>query len=290
VSAVGSAVARPVRRRLRFVRTRAGRVGLVVVAFLVALAVVGPYLAPHSPEALLGIPYTPPGGDFLLGTDFLGRDVLSRVLHGGRSLIGLAALSTAVAYVIGASLGLFAGFSRTIASSVVMRSADVLLAFPGLLILLVLTAALGPGATALLVGITVGHIPSIVRVIQAATLDASVRSYVEAAVARGEPLRYTLFREILPNIAGTITADAGPRLTISILAIASLNFLGLGLQPPLSDWALMINENRSGLGLQPWAVVVPAILIAALTISVNAVADALARRLGTSVEEELIRR
>lgn len=288
MSAAGLTVPRGRRRRL--VRTRSGRIGLVVIVFLVCLAVFGPLFAPHDPEELLGAPYGPRSGEYPLGTDSLGRDVLSRVLHGGRSLIGLAVLSTAAAYLIGASLGLLAGFRRTLLSATIMRSADVLLALPGLLILLVLTAAIGPGATALLIGITIGHIPAILRVIQAATLDASVRSYVEAAVARGEPVRYILFREILPNITGTIAADAGPRLTISILAIASLNFLGVGLQPPLSDWALMINENRPGLSLAPWTTIVPGLLIALLTISVNAVADALARAVGAPVEAELLRR
>lgn len=270
--------------------TRGAWAGLATIALLLALAIFGPALAPHDPDALLGLPYGPPDDEFLLGTDYIGRDVLSRVLNGGRSLILLAFVSTALAYLIGGTLGLLAGFKRTTVSAVIMRSADVVLALPGLLILLVLTAAVGPGARTLLAGITIGHIPAIIRVIQAATLDASVRGYVEAAVARGEPVGYTMFREILPNLSSTIAADAGPRLTISILAIASLNFLGVGLQPPLSDWALMINENRAGISLTPWPVVVPAILIAALTIAVNAVADSIARSVGTTVEAELVRR
>src|SRR5262249_51192655 len=137
--------------------------------------------------------------------------------------------------------------------------------------------AMGTGRAALVVGATIVQIPSIARIMRTATQEQSVRGFVEAAVARGERTRSILGREILPNIAGPIAADAGLRLTYSILIIASVNFLGLGLQPPSADWGLMVSENRGGIGLNTLAVLVPAALIALLTISLNLVADRLSR-------------
>jgi ABC-type dipeptide/oligopeptide/nickel transport system permease subunit len=165
-----------------------------------------------------------------------------------------------------------------------MRAMDVLLAFPPILFLLVLATGAGPGLVVLVVGVAVTQVPGIARVVRSATLETSVRSYVEAAVARGERRSFILGREILPNIARTILADAGVRLTGAILLVASINFLGLGLQPPIADWALMISENRSGLTIQPWATVAPVIMIAAVTMVVNLIADAVAEGLGVSAD------
>jgi ABC-type dipeptide/oligopeptide/nickel transport system permease subunit len=171
-----------------------------------------------------------------------------------------------------------------------MRAMDVLLAVPPLLFLLVLATGSGSNLTVLVLGVATVHVPSIARIVRAATQEVSTRGYVEAAVARGERTPALLAREILPNVLGTVLADAGIRLTASILILASVNFLGLGLQPPRADWALMISENRGGIGLQPWAVAAPALLIAFLTISVNLVADAVARSLGTSTDRKRVAR
>ncbi len=276
--------------RLRFARSWSGRIGLVLGLVILAVALLGPLFAAHSPSELVGPPYQLPTSAFPLGTDFLGRDVLSRVLWGGRSVIALAGAATALAYVFGISIGLFAGFTRSIADSALMRFMDVLLAFPPIILLLVLATGAGPSAWALIIGVAITHVPGIARIVRAATLETSVRGYVEAAVARGEQVSFILRREILPNIALPILADAGVRLTGSILLVASVNFLGLGLQPPAADWALMISENRGGLTIQPWAAVVPIVLIAGLTIAVNLVADAFARGLGRSVERARIAR
>lgn len=269
---------------------RRGGVALGMVGFILALAVLGPLFAPHSPSAIVGAPATDPSGAALLGTDFLGRDVLSRVLWGGRSIVVLAGLATLIAYLVGATIGLVAGYSRSFLDPLLMRAMDVLLAFPPILFLLVLATGAGSSPAVVVIGIATIHVPGVARLIRTATLDASVRGYVEAAVARGERLRYLLFREILPNIRGVIVADGGPRLTVSILLVASLNFLGLGLQPPAADWALMISENRVNLTIQPWAVVAPAVLIAILTIAVNIVADEVSRGIGRSGERAVVLR
>jgi ABC-type dipeptide/oligopeptide/nickel transport system permease subunit len=147
-------------------------------------------------------------------------------------------------------------------------------------VLLLLAAGVGRGGLVLIVGVAAINVPMIARVVRTVTLEVSVRAYVEAAVLRGERLRYVLGRELLPNIAAPVAADAGVRFTASILAIAALNFLGLGVQPPAADWSTMIAENRDAITLQPWAVAAPALLIALLSLSVNTSADAFARSLG----------
>jgi peptide/nickel transport system permease protein len=276
--------------RLRFARSGYGKVGLAGSLFLLALIVIGPFFAPHDPAGIVGIPLQRPSGQFLLGTDGLGRDVLSRILWGGRSIVGLAVLATALAYLVGASIGLLAGYTRSIVDPLLMRAMDVLLAVPPLLLLLVLATGAGRSLVVLVLGVATVHVPSIARIVRAATQEVAVRGYVEAAVARGERTAAVLRREILPNVLGTVLADAGIRLTASILILASVNFLGLGRQPPAADWALMISENRGGITLQPWAVAVPALLIAFLTVAVNLVADAVARSLGTSTDRKRVAR
>lgn len=265
------------RNRFHFVRTRSGALGIGLVAFILLVALFGRYFAPHDPSASIAVPLTGPSGDNLLGTDFLGRDVFSRLLYGGRSVILLAAAATALGYVVGLTIGLVAGYTRSLVDPILMRSVDVMLALPPLLFLLVLITGAGTSVAVLVIGVAAIQAPGISRIVRTATLEVSVRGYVEAAVARGERSIFVLTREVLPNILAPVLVDAGLRFTYSILIIASVNFLGLGLQPPSSDWALMISENRSGLTLNAWAVLAPAVLIAVLTIAVNMVGDAVAR-------------
>ncbi len=268
--------------RLRFARTKTGAVGLGLLAVVVLLALAGPFVAPNPPDRPIGVPLSGPTADAPLGTDFLGRDVLSRVLWGGRSVLGLAGLATILAYVGGATVGLVAGYSRSLLDPVLMRTADVMLSFPALLFLLVLVTGAGASKTVLVIGVALVQMPLIARIVRAATLEQSVRGFVEAAVARGESTAAVLRREILPNIVAPIAADVGLRFTYAIILVASVNFLGLGLQPPDADWALIISENRSGLTLNPYVILVPAMLIGLLTIGANLVGDSVARALGIS--------
>ena len=270
------------RGRLRFLQTRSGAVGLGLVTFVVLVAVFGRYFAPHGPSASIGVPLGGPSGDALLGTDSLGRDVFSRLLYGGRSVIALAAAATALAYLVGLTVGLVAGYSRSVVDPLLMRTADVMLAFPPLLFLLVLITGAGTGVGVLVIGVAAIQAPGISRIVRTATLEVSVRGYVEAAVARGERGVSVVVREVLPNILAPVLVDAGLRFTYSILIIASVNFLGLGLQPPSPDWALMISENRQYISLNPAAALAPAAMIALLTIGINLTGDAIARSLGRS--------
>jgi ABC-type dipeptide/oligopeptide/nickel transport system permease subunit len=225
-----------------------------------------------------------------LGTDFLGRDVFSRVLHGGHSVLLLGGAATALAYVVGVVIGLVAGYSRSVVDPILMRSMDVLLAFPALLVLLVLATGFGTHNWVLIVGVALVLIPAIARIMRTATLEASTRGYVDAALARGESTAAILRREILPNVTPVLLADFGIRFGYSVVIIASMNFLGLGQAPPAADWGLMISENRNYISLNEWSVLGPAIMLAMLTISVNITADAYVRSLGRSAVRRAGRR
>jgi peptide/nickel transport system permease protein len=269
-------------RRLRFLRTFSGAFGAGVVVCVLLVAVFGRYVAPHDPSAPIGVPLSDASSNALLGTDFLGRDVLSRLLYGGRSVILVALAATLLAYAAGLAIGLIAGYSRSLVDPLLMRSVDVLLAFPPLLLLLILITGAGTGVGVLIVGVAIIQAPAISRIVRTATQVEAVRAYVEAAIARGERPLAVVSREVLPNILAPVLVDSGLRFTFSILIIASVNFLGLGLQPPSPDWALMISENREFISVNVLAVLAPAAMIALLTIGINLAGDGIARSLGRS--------
>lgn len=261
----------------RFLRTTRGAIGLVVSAFVVAVALIGPLLAPHGYATPIGAPGAPPYAAAPLGTDYLGRDVLSRVLDGGLSVIWIGGAATLASYLVGLTIGLVAGYNRTLVDPILMRIVDVLLSFPALLLMLLFVGGLGANVGVLILGVTLVQLPGIARVMRTATLEISTRGYVEAAVSRGERTSWVLRREILPNIAPALLADLGVRFSYSIILVASMNYLGLGLQPPAPDWGVMMAENRSFVSLNVWSVLAPAIMLGLLTIGVNLMADAYVR-------------
>lgn len=262
------------RRALRQGRTK---VGLALVALLIAVALVGPLLAPYSPSEFAGAPYSTPSAGAKLGTDSLGRDVLSRFLWGGRSILGLSLAATAIGLVLGVTFGLVAAYARSLLDDVLMRSMDVVLAFPSIVLALVAVATVGPTLWLLVLAVGITTAPRVARVTRGASLEVVERDFVRAAEAIGESRRRILVGEILPNVASPLLVEASLRLTYSIGLIAGLSFLGFGLQPPAADWGLMINENRQGLTVQPWGVVMPVVAIALLTIGTSLVGDGLAR-------------
>jgi peptide/nickel transport system permease protein len=269
-------------RMSRILRTPSGAIGCLVLVFVVGVALVGPLIAPHDIATPIGGPGQPPGSGAPLGTDYIGRDVLSRLLNGGRSVIWIGGVATLLSYFVGLGIGLVAGYSKSLIDPLLMRAVDVLLAFPALLVLLLLVGGLGPHVGVLIVGVALVQLPGIARIVRTATLEMSTRGFVEAAEARGERMLSLLTREILPNIAPVILADFGIRFGYSIILIASVNYLGLGLAPPAADWGLMISENQQFIALNVWAVLAPAIMLALLTIGVNLVADTYVRTLGIS--------
>jgi peptide/nickel transport system permease protein len=260
---------------LRFGRTKVG-LGLVVAIVLIAL--VGPYVAPHSPFTTgVAADYSGPSAHAWLGADGIGRDILSRVLCGGRGVLGLSVAGTVLAMVIGVSLGLLAGYSRPAVDDVIMRLLDVLLAFPQIVFALLLVAMVGPKIWLLIVAVAVTHAPRIARVARGATLEIVGRDFVRASEALGVPRRKILFGEILPNITSPLLVEFGLRLTYSIGLVAALSFLGFGMRPPAADWGLMIQENHIAITVNPWATFVPVALIGLLTIGINLMADGLSR-------------
>lgn len=272
--------AETLRRTLGF---RSTQVGLVLFLVVVGLALVGPYVAPYPTTSIEGAPYLPPNGEHWLGIDNLGRDAFSRFLAGGRTIIGLSVAATLLGFVGGIPIGLVAGYTRNWVDEILMRVGDIVMAFPAIILVLILVAGGGSSLALLVVAVAATHAPRIARVVRGATLEVVVREYVEAAEARGERTFTILRREVLPNIWSPIIVDFGIRLTASIILIASVSFLGFGLQPPTADWGLMINENRGALTIQPWPLVAPIVAIAVLTISVNLIGDGVARALGRSL-------
>lgn len=261
----------------RAARTTRGRVGLVLVGLVAVIALLGPLLTPYSPTALLGVPFAPPGSAHLLGLEYVGRDTLARVLDGGIRILPLAVIATAAGVGLGAFFGISAGYRGGAYDEIVMRTLDVLLAVPQIILALLLVSL--AGASPLLVGTAVVliHAPQVARVARAATLRAAQEDFVKYSQALNDPPLRIMLTDVLPNVSGPLLVESALRLTFSIGIIASLNFLGLGTRPPFPDWGAMINENRIGIGQNPWPVVVPVALVAILTIGASLYADALSR-------------
>jgi peptide/nickel transport system permease protein len=258
-------------------RTPRGAVGLALAAVVVLIAFFGPFLAPRSPDALVTLTFAKPSSHFLLGADFLGRDVLSRILDGGWQLLAMALAATALGIIIGAMAGISAAYLQGAPDSIIMRAVDVILSFPQLVFALLLLSMIGPKPWLIVLAVGLSHAPAVARVLRAATLDIAERDYVKAVELQGMRPARVMLREILPNLSSPLMVEAGLRLTYSIIIMAGLAFLGFGQPPPTPNWGTMINENQTGLSLNPWAVIVPAVLIALLTIGTNTFTDAVAR-------------
>lgn len=255
------------------------KVGLAITLVLVAIALVGPFVTPHPPDQGVEgqFPFAPPSGDAWIGTDGLGRDTLSRFLAGGYTVLLLSGLATAIGVGLGIVVGLLAAYSHGKLDDLLMRSMDVVLSFPQIVFALVLAATVGPTLWLLVLAVAVTTMPRAARVTRGAAVEVVERDFVRAAEAIGLPRRRILFSEVLPNITSPLVVETTLRLTFNIAVVAGLSFLGFGLQPPAADWGLMINENKNGLIIQPWPVVLPVIAIGLLTIGTSLVGDGLAR-------------
>jgi peptide/nickel transport system permease protein len=254
-----------------------GKIGLVLLTVIVAIALLGPLFAPHNPNAFVGVPNQAPNGRLLFGADALGRDVWSRFLHGGWTVLYMSLAATVIGVGLGLIVGLTAAYMGGATDEILMRIADVFMAFPQIVLALLLVTAFGPKVYLIILCIGISHAPRVARVIRGAAQQVVERDFIKAAEAVGEPRRRVIFGELLPNVISPLMVEFGLRLTYSIALIAGINFLGLGIQPPQSDWGLMINENRLSLTVQPWGVVLPIIAIAVLTIGTNLLSDAYAR-------------
>lgn len=258
-------------------RTTRGRVGAALVMFVVLVAAIGPIVAPHSPTELVSGSFLPPGAGYPLGTDDLGRDVLSRLLNGGWELLAMAAVATVLGVAVGALVGILAAFEGGWLDSILMRTVDVLLAFPQIVFALMLVSIIGPKVWLIVVAVAIAHAPQVARVIRSAALDVCERDFVKSVELIAIPRRKIMTGEILPNLISPLMVELGLRLTFSIIIIAGLSFLGFGLQPPSPNWGAMINENRVGLVANPWAVIAPVVMLVILTVGMNTFTDAVAR-------------
>lgn len=258
-------------------RSKTFVVGVVVVAFWVFWAIVAARLTPYDPLAQTADVLARPGHKYLLGTDSLGRDVLSRVLAGATGVLQIAPLAMLLGVAGGTVVGLVTGYFRGLVDEAISRVIDAVLALPLIVIAVVAIVSLGPSTLTLIVVIGVVFTPLVTRTVRAAVLAERELDYVQAARLRGERAPYVMFVEILPNVMGPIVVEATVRLGYAIFAVAGLTFLGFGVQPPAPDWALQISQNYTLLagGSYWWTVLFPGLAIASLVVGVNLIADGL---------------
>ncbi|MGH2847985.1 MAG: ABC transporter permease [Thermoleophilaceae bacterium] len=258
------------------VRSKTFMVGATILVLWILDALLWRVVAPHDPSAANpAATLQGPSGAHLFGTDSLGRDVLSRVLAGASSVLTVAFAATALGIVGGIGVGLVTGYYRGLVDNVVMRLVDAALAFPLIMIAVLVLAVLGRSVVNVILVIGIVFTPLVSRTVRSAVLVEREREYVAAARLRGESGLYVMTAEILPNITGPIAVEATIRLGYAIFTAATLSFLGLGLQPPSPDWGLAVASGRAFLQIAPWIVLFPALALATLVVAVNLVADGL---------------
>ena len=249
-------------------------IGGGIVAFFVLLAIVGPYITPypfdqfHFKHRMVG-----PSEEFWLGTDRYGRDIFSRVVAGARLTVFMAGAGTLFGVLVGVLIGMFSGYTGGWVDEILMRCTDIAMSFPGLLLAMLVVAALGANEVNAVISIGIVFVPKVARVVRSATLGLRHVQFVEAAQVRGESRPFIIFSEILPNIWPPIIVESCIRLSYAVLLVVSLSYLGLGAQPPAPDWGLMIAKERAFMVTAPWVVFAPAAAIVALIISVNLLGD-----------------
>ncbi|MDF2094399.1 ABC transporter permease [Aquibaculum arenosum] len=264
----------------------AALVGLAIIFVNVAAAVLAPWIAPYSPTSTVGSVWLPPGEEgFLLGTDQNGRDMLTRMLYGARTSIGIALTATILSFLLGSVLGFLAATVGGWLDQLLSRIVDTLMAIPVLILALLVLTALGSSIPVLIGVIAVLDSTRVFRLSRAVGMDIAVMEYVEAARLRGEGLWWIIRREILPNALPPLIAEFGLRFCFAFLLISSLSFLGLGVQPPFADWGGMVRDNAQALEFGLSAPLIPAAGIAVLTIGVNLVVDWMLGLQGRTMED-----
>jgi peptide/nickel transport system permease protein len=262
------------RRSMRLWRTR---IGVALVGLIVLISIIGPYIAPYGPSTPVGVPNANPGGKAVLGTDYLGQDVLSRALYGGRSILVMAVIATALGLVAGGAIGLVAAYSRNVLDDTLMRAMDVIMALPQIMLALVAVAIIGPHPWVIVVAIALTTAPRIARVARGAAQPVVERDFIACSEAMGVPRWRIVGGELLPNTLGPLMVEASLRVTYNIAVVAALAFLGLAPDPNGANWGTMIDENQIVLAVQPWGTVVPIIAIALLTMGTGLIGDGIAR-------------
>lgn len=262
----------------RALRTPTVLIGGGLLALFLIIAIVSPWIAPYPPsEFHTANAYEGPSAEFWLGTDQYGRDTLSRVLIGTRSIFLVAFSATALGVSLGTILGLSAGYFGGKTDEIIMRSADGVMSFPSLLLALLVLTMFGSAMINVIIAIGIVFAPRVARIIRSVALDIRTNQFIQAAEARGESSVYIILREMLPNTWSPIIVESSIRVSYAILISASLGYLGLGVQEPTPDWGLMISQARGVISVAPWLVLTPAIAISTLVIATNLFADGLRR-------------
>ncbi|GGO53534.1 peptide/nickel transport system permease protein [Roseovarius pacificus] len=263
-----------------FVFNWVGRIGLAVILFWALVALAGPYLAPYPPGEIVDWDYFGPvSSQYWMGTDYLGRDIFSRIITGARYTVGISLAAVTLACTIGVLLGMIAAVAGGWFDMILSRFLDAYNGIPALLFGLVVVAAVGSSIPVLILTLTAIYMPGSYRFARALAVNINTMDFVTVARARGEGTGYLILREIFPNILGPVLADLGLRFVFIVLVLSGLSFLGLGVQPPNADWGALVRENIEGLSFGAPAVIFPSIAIASLTISVNMFIDNLPIRI-----------
>ncbi|NGN40409.1 ABC transporter permease [Mesorhizobium sp. CGMCC 1.15528] len=248
-------------------------IGLVIVATFLLLAIFGSYIAPYSEFETVGETWAPSSAEFLLGTDNLGRDILSRIIIGAQMTIGIAVTCTMLSFVIGTVVGLAASVASNVVDQIFSRSVDILLSIPVLIFALIVLSAFGSSMPVLILTIALIDAPRVFRVARALAMNVRNLEFVETAWLRGESRWWLMTREILPNILPPMISEFGLRFCFNFLIVAGLSFLGLGIQPPSADWGGMVRENGQAITFGISAPIWPALAIGLVTIGINLVVD-----------------
>jgi len=261
-------------RRLR--RNRAAIAGLVIFALIIVVAIIAPAIAPYNPNKLNPADsLLEPGGQYLLGTDTLGRDILSRIIYGARISVQMGLVAVSISVIGGATLGLVSGYYRGIVDLLVTRLTDVMLAFPGILLALVIIAVLGRNLSSAMIAVGVSGMPIFIRVVRGSVLSVREHEYVIAAQVIGCSNTRVLTRHILPNVLAPVIVLATLGIPNAIIAGASLSFLGLGIKPPTADWGEMLSTGRSSITTAWWLSTFPGLAIVVMVLAINLFGDGL---------------
>ena len=255
------------------VRSKSATIGLSIILVWVFIAIAAPVISPYSPTEMEGTRLEYPSREHWLGTDHIGRDVLTRLFWGTRVVMLLAPIIVLLGILIAAPLGLFSGYVGGVLDTLIMRGIDILMSFPTFLIYILIITSFGPSALIVVIALSLGSIPPITRIVRSLVLHERTKDYVSAARLRGERRRYILLREILPNVSGPIIVDTCIRVGYAIMGIGTLGFFGLGIPPPTPDWGGMINEGRQVIFIMPLPVLAPAAALSSIVIALNLFAD-----------------
>ncbi len=286
VSAGGVEEYSPAKQVIRsFFRNRGATAGLLILLLLVAMALAAPLLAPYDPFAVSDNLMEPPSGEHIMGTDPLGRDLLSMIIFGSRISLQVGLVAVSIAAVVGTVLGLIAGYMEGWLDNVIMRFMDVLLAFPGILLALVIIAVLGSGLFNVMIALGIATIPTYTRLVRGSTLSAKQNEYVMAAQAQGANVSRLLFKHILPNVMAPIIVNATLGVAGAILAAAGLSFIGLGPSPPTAEWGAILAQSRQYIRRAWWLVTFPGAAITLTVLSINMVGDGLRDALDPQLKE-----